>query len=175
MSTIVIQKEGDFKMKKKWLLLLIAVLAALVVLGAAACTGSAGREPKTQVIDIFLWEKKAVAEDTLADLLGEAGHDQLITEFYHWEPIVIVVPLGDTIVLNVSNPRGTVHGLAVPAFNVDTGALEPREGVATLEFVADKAGTFTIECSIPWDSSEDPELCHPDHKYMTGTLIVLDM
>ena len=66
-------------------------------------------------------------------------------------------------------------GLAVPGFGVDTGPLDPRGGEATLEFVADKAGTFAFNCSIGYDSGQDPEYCHPDHEFMTGTIIVLDV
>jgi plastocyanin domain-containing protein len=120
-----------------------------------------------------MWEKKAVGEEPMEEVIPGA-HDLLLTEFYHWEPSVLVAFEGDTIVLNVSNPRGTVHSLVIPDFGVDTGPLAPKEGKATVEFVADKAGVFPFMCGIPWDPTTDPEECHPDHKYQTGSLVILE-
>lgn len=60
------------------------------------------------------------------------------------------------------------------AFGVNTGPLAPRGGEATISFVADRAGSFPYMCTIAWDPTTDPETCHPDHKYMTGVLLVLD-
>ncbi len=145
--------------------------------GAQGAIGPAGPglEPMTQTFDIYMWEKKAVAEGLLADLLPSTETQaDLISEFYHWEPMVLVVHKGDTVVLNVSNPRGTIHNLSIPAIGVDTGPLAIREGKATISFVADRAGSFVYQCTIPWDHTTDPEQCHPDHKYMTGVLLVLD-
>ncbi len=160
-------------MKKKILLLLTVGLIANLIL--AGCAAPANEEGAHQTFDVYLWEKKAVAEGAMVDLLPptETSED-LITEYYHWEPIVLVVHKGDKVTLNVSNPRGTIHNLAIPAFGLDTGPLTPRGGEATLEFVADRAGSFPYMCTIPWDHTTDPETCHPDHKYMTGTLLVLN-
>ncbi len=160
------------KMSKRWLLVIIAAVALVVILAACSPTGTS--DPKTQTIDIFINERKAVPKGDLLELLGEESHDSLISEFYKWEPEVIVVNKGDTVVVNVTNPRGTVHGLEFPAFSVDTGPLEPRGGTATIEFVAAKAGTFTYNCSIPFDPDTDPQDCHPEHEFQVGTIIVLD-
>ncbi|MEE8324110.1 MAG: hypothetical protein V3R31_00490 [Candidatus Humimicrobiaceae bacterium] len=157
-------------MRKKWLLILIAVLAVAMIVGATACSSSGEREPKTQVIDIYMWEKKSMPEDPIKEAHPDST-GQLISEFYHWEPDVIVVLKGDTVVLNVSNPRGTIHGLAVPDFNIDTGPLDPKGGTATIEFVADKAGTYSYNCSTPPAEG----VCNAGHKFMTGTIIVLDI
>ena len=156
----------------KWLPVIIAAVALIAIL--VGCSPAGTYEPKTQTIDIFINERKAVAEGALNELLGEENHADLITEFYKWEPEVIVVQKGDTIVLNVTNPRGSVHGLEVPAFGIDTGPLEPRGGTATIEFVAAEAGTFEYKCSIPFDPNTDPQNCHPEHEFQVGTIIVLD-
>ncbi len=155
---------------RKILIVVATVLVASLLLSACA---PAAPTPKTQTFDVYMWEKKAVGEGPLNELLPEA-HDELISEFYHWEPSVLVVFKGDKVVLNVSNPRGTIHSFGIPAFGVETGPLAPRGGEATVEFVADRAGSFPYLCTIPWDSTTDPEECHPDHKYMTGVLLVLD-
>ena len=156
----------------RWLLVIIAALALVAIL--AACSPVGTIEPKTQTIDIFINERKAVPKGSLLELLGEDNHDDLISEFYKWEPEVVVVNKGDTVVLNVTNPRGTIHGLEVPAFGIDTGPLEPRGGTATIEFVAAEAGTFEYKCSIPFDPDTDPQECHPEHEFQVGTIIVLD-
>ncbi len=158
--------------KGKILFLVTAGLIATLILAGCA---PAAPTPKTQTFDIYMWEKKAVAEGPLVELIPptETSAD-LLTEFYHWEPQVLVAFKGDTVVLNVSNPRGTIHSFGIPAFGVDTGPLAPRGGKATISFVADKAGSFNYLCTLPWDPTTDPEECHPDHKYMTGVLLVLD-
>lgn len=161
---------------KKLLIGVVLIMSLSPVLGACAGpagpagpAGSAGPglEPKTRTFDIYMWEKKAVGEEPMEEVIPEAP-DLLLTEFYHWEPSVLVAFEGDTIVLNVSNPRGTVHSLVIPDFGVDTGPLAPEGGKATVEFVADKAGVFPFMCGTPWDPTTDPEECHPDHKYQTG-------
>lgn len=155
---------------RKILIVVATVLVASLLLSACA---PAAPTAKTQTFDIYMWEKKAVGEGPMVELIPES-HDELISEFYHWEPSVLVVFKGDTVVLNVSNPRGTIHSLGIPAFGVDTGPLAPRGGEATVEFVADRAGTFVYLCTTPYDPTTDPEECHPDHKYQTGVLLVLD-
>jgi heme/copper-type cytochrome/quinol oxidase subunit 2 len=158
-------------MSKKWLL--IFVIAIILIMVLTACTASGGSKPKTQVINIYMGQKLAHSADPLTKILPDI-HDQLITEFNQWVPNVIVVLKGDTVKLQVSNPRDSVHSLAIPDFNIDTGAIDPNGGTATVEFVADKAGTFPFMCNTKWDATKDPELCEPDHELMTGTLIVLD-
>ena len=155
---------------RKILIVVVMVLVASLLLSACA---PAAPTPKTQTFDVYMWEKKAVGEGPMEELIPES-HDELISEFYHWEPSVLVVFKGDKVVLNVSNPRGTIHSFGLPAFGVETGPLAPRGGAATVEFVADRAGSFNYQCTTPFDRTTDPEECHPDHKFMTGVLLVLD-
>ncbi len=155
---------------RKILIVVVMVLVASLLLSACA---PAAPTPKTQTFDVYMWEKKAVGEGPMEELIPES-HDELISEFYHWEPSVLVVFKGDKVVLNVSNPRGTIHSFGIPAFGVDTGPLAPRGGEATVEFVADRTGSFNYQCTTPFDPTTDPQECHPDHKYQTGVLLVLD-
>lgn len=85
---------------------------------------------------------------------------------------MLVAFTGETVVLNVGNPRKRKHSLVIEAFNVDTGELEPRTGKKTVRFVASKAGVFEYKCGL----KEDPAKgwCDPDHKYQVGNLIVLE-
>ena len=68
---------------------------------------------------------------------------------------------GDTVKLTVSSSEGT-HGLAMPDYNIDLSPIAPGES-KTIEFTADKSGTFTYFCNVP---------CGPGHRSMTGTLTV---
>src|SRR6185295_15264566 len=79
-----------------------------------------------------------------------------------WEfaPAVITVNKGDTVRLKATSLDKT-HGLAIPDFNVNA-RLEPGK-TQTVEFVADKAGTFSYVCSV---------FCGEGHSRMKGTLIV---
>ncbi len=64
------------------------------------------------------------------------------TDYY--VPANVTVKLGQVITFAVFNTDDNTHGLAIPAFNVDTGII--KHGItARVTFTADKVGTF------PWD------------------------
>lgn len=100
----------------------------------------------------------------------EGKEDAVLVEMHRWSPNTIVVNKGDTVVLKVTNPRGNYHSFSIPEFGVSTSMLDPRGGTETVEFVADKTGTFTFSCEVPYNP--DKQWCDPDHAMMTGTLIV---
>ena len=149
----------------RWLALaLVAGLSVTLVVTMARPTGGGAAPTVTRTFDIVMGEGKVVVE--------VAGKDQLGGEFHRWEPPVLVAFRGDTIVLNVGNPRKRKHSLVIDAFKVDTGELEPRTGKKTVRFVADKAGVFKFWCGL--DTDEAKGWCDPDHRYQVGHLIVLD-
>lgn len=81
---------------------------------------------------------------------------------FRFEPGTISVVEGDTVRLRLRSADRT-HGIGIKAFRVK--ALIPKVGGAvTVEFVADRAGTFDITCS---------EYCGTGHRAMKGKLIVL--
>lgn len=143
--------------------LLVASLALLAVL-VAAC-GPAASAPKTQTFELFMGEQITIAE-------SETGEDEEVGEFHRWEPAILVVNKGDTVVIHVTNPRKNVHGFAIPDYGVNTGPLEPRGGEETVQFVADRAGVFKFACNQPWDA--ETGVCNIDHDFMVGYLLVLD-
>jgi hypothetical protein len=107
------------------------------------------------------------------EVIGEVGgKDQIIGEFHRWEPPVLVAFKGDTVVINVSNPRRHTHTLVIPDYGISTKVLAPRGGSETVRFSASKTGTFQFVCGLPHD--EATGACDPDHRRMTGYLIVLD-
>ncbi|MCH7588279.1 MAG: cupredoxin domain-containing protein [Chloroflexi bacterium] len=71
----------------------------------------------------------------------------LIGEDFRFLPETIRVNEGDTVQINFSNPDVVPHLIDLPAFNQHI-ALLPG-GAFTLEFVADKPGSFQFVCSVP--------------------------
>ena len=125
-------------------------------------------EPQTRTFQISMEEVEFFAE-----VENEGGEEAIaFVELHTWEPNTIIVNQGDTVVLEITNPRKHAHTLSIPAFDVNTKILEPREGADTVTFVANTAGVFTFYCGLPYNP--DKLYCDPDHNMMTGTLIVLE-
>jgi cytochrome c oxidase subunit 2 len=79
---------------------------------------------------------------------------------YEFKPSAIKVKQGDHVRLVVT-ALDHDHGFKLEAFNIDQ-LLKKGEAV-TIEFTADKAGTFPFECS---------HFCGLGHKRMKGELVV---
>ncbi|MBI2546420.1 cupredoxin domain-containing protein [Candidatus Woesearchaeota archaeon] len=82
-----------------------------------------------------------------------------------WEfiPSTIEVNKGDRVRLKVTSIDVT-HGMALPDFGVESVRLPPNE-TQTIEFVADKTGTFNpgMICTV---------FCGSGHSDMKGSIIV---
>jgi nitrite reductase (NO-forming) len=57
--------------------------------------------------------------------------------------------VGDTVRITVINGDPMMHDLKIDEFGVYTGGLLEDEQTVVVEFVADKAGTFSYYCSVP--------------------------
>lgn len=78
-----------------------------------------------------------------------------------WMPSVIVVKKGDRVKLEAQTKlegQSSIHGLWLPDFNIKEQIDNKSKSV---EFVADKAGIFSISCHM-----------HPPH--VGSQLVVLD-
>jgi cytochrome c oxidase subunit II len=85
----------------------------------------------------------------------------VIASRFKFDPATIAVVHGDRVRLRVRS-ADRAHGIGIRAFRVK--ALIPNAGeTVTVEFVADRAGTFEISCS---------EYCGSGHAAMKGRLIV---
>lgn len=84
----------------------------------------------------------------------------MIAKQFEFNPSTVEVNEGDTVILHIKSIDLT-HGIAIPAFGVNQ-ELNPGEEV-TVQFVADKKGTYTFFCNI---------YCGAGHREMTGTLVV---
>jgi len=125
-------------------------------------------EPQTRTFQISMEEVEFYAEAK-----NEEDKEGIsFVELHRWEPNILIVNQGDTVVLEITNPRKHSHTFSIPAFNVNSEMLEPREGMDTITFVADTPGVFTFYCGLPYNP--DKLYCDPDHNMMTGTLIVLE-
>jgi hypothetical protein len=145
-------------------------LAALGV--GAACGGDEESAPASGQPSQARVQNFAV-ELGEGEIVGDVnGKEEIIGDLHRWEPAVLVAFKGDKIVLQVKNPRKHVHSFQLPAFEVDTGPLEPRTGTKTVEFVAERAGTFAFGCGAKFDEAKG--ICDPDHARMVGHLLVLN-
>ncbi|MBI4303392.1 MAG: cupredoxin domain-containing protein [Chloroflexi bacterium] len=185
-----------FQHEVKWFMIGMSLLTAIVFL-LAACTGPAGQtgpagpagergpagpagergtagQPGPQgSAGAGLAVQTRTANVTMGEGLVIAPDDTTVGRFRRWEPNTLVVFKGDKVVLNVSNPRTSVHSLSMAGFSVNTGAIAPQ-GSKTVEFTADKAGQFLFRCGTPPNLTATPRECDPDHGRLTGYLIVLE-
>ncbi len=81
---------------------------------------------------------------------------------FSFQPATITVKKGDRVRL-LATSTDVDHGIAIPDFGVN--ANMPVGEQKTIEFTADKAGTFTFFCSV---------FCGSGHRSMTGQLIVTE-
>ena len=79
---------------------------------------------------------------------------------WSFSPSVITVKKGDSVMLKLRSVDVT-HGLALPDFNINVNVKNGE--TKTVEFKADKTGSFTFVCSV---------YCGVGHTGMTGKLIV---
>lgn len=96
------------------------------------------------------------------DPVEEVKTIDVIASQFKFEPATISVVEGDRVRLRLRS-ADRAHGIGIKAFRVN--ARIPRGAdVVTVEFVAERAGTFDINCS---------EYCGTGHRGMKGTLNVL--
>jgi len=79
---------------------------------------------------------------------------------YEFTPAEMKVKQGDHVRLTITATDHD-HGFKLAAFNIDQ--LLKKGETTTVEFTADKTGTFPFECS---------HYCGLGHKHMKGKLIV---
>ena len=101
-----------------------------------------------------------VVQSAESEVTGNRVEIDMVARQWEFEPNVIEVSKGDTVVLTVTN-IDVEHGIAIPEFDVD---LELAPGTtSTVEFVADKSGEFEFSCNV---------YCGEGHSAMQGLLIV---
>ena len=91
---------------------------------------------------------------------GEAKEFKMTAKQFQFDPAVIEVNKGDKVRLIVTS-TDVPHGIAIPEYEINQ-RLDPGKPV-TIEFIADKQGTFTAFCSV---------FCGSGHLGMKGKIIV---
>jgi cytochrome c oxidase subunit 2 len=94
---------------------------------------------------------------------GQGAVKEVDISLKRWEfaPSQIDVTQGQTVRLKVKS-LDSKHGIEIKPYKIKKAVAKGGEGI-TIEFVADKAGTFSITCS---------EYCGKGHKKMAATLVV---
>ncbi len=85
---------------------------------------------------------------------------RIVASSYQYTPPVVRVEPGDRVTLELVS-TDVVHGLYLDSYDLRLSA-DPGQ-TARLSFVADRAGTFRIRCSVT---------CGPLHPFMIGKLVV---
>src|SRR3989344_2236190 len=90
---------------------------------------------------------------------GEVKEFDVIAKNWEFQPSIITVNEGDTVILRVKS-IDVEHSLAIPEFGVNQ-VLSPGK-IAEVKFVADQKGNFEMFCAV---------YCGTGHREMKGTLI----
>ena len=121
------------------------------------------RQPTLPSIALVL-AFSVVGPDLLGQQSATAGSEattiQVSAKKYEFDPAVITVKQGDHVKL-VITATDRDHGFKLEAYHIEQRL---SKGVAkTVEFTADKAGTFPFQCSV---------VCGLGHGRMKGKLVV---
>ncbi|MBI2659413.1 cupredoxin domain-containing protein [Candidatus Woesearchaeota archaeon] len=91
---------------------------------------------------------------------AEVREFRMTAKQFQFEPSTIEVNKGDRIRLLVTS-MDVPHGISIPEYGINE-RLDPGKEV-TIEFTADKQGTFTAFCSV---------FCGSGHSSMKGKIVV---
>ena len=107
--------------------------------------------------------QSSYARQDLPPLTSAAGGNEEIkmtAKKYEFDPNVVTVKQGDHVKLIITS-LDRDHGIKIAAFGIKERL---KKGVpTTVEFTADKAGTFPFECSVE---------CGLGHHHMKGKVVV---
>ena len=86
----------------------------------------------------------------------------LVAKQWAFEPGTVTVTKGDTVHLTITS-KDVTHGFKIQEYGINE-KINPGKKTE-IEFVADKAGTFSFFCSVP---------CGKGHTGMNGQLVVTE-
>ena len=151
---------------KMHLVNILAIITLLLMSGCATSTteGVIKEEPDVIIDDepdiIIQPQPTTLPASSTSQPTGQVREITMTAQNWEFIPSVIRVNEGDIVKLTISTIEGS-HGLAIPDFGVNQ-QLNQGETV-TVQFTADKKGTFTFFCNVP---------CGSGHRDMKGQLIV---
>ncbi len=94
---------------------------------------------------------------TPKEVTSSTGEFTIEGSEFEYSPVRITVSQGDEVKITFDNVGEVIHNFVIDEFGVETPVLEPGE-MATVEFTADKAGTFFFYCPIPTTMGTHREL-----------------
>ena len=153
-------------MDKRSIVLMIFFLGFLLIIG---CSKESTVNPGVSIVvvnDTALVNAPVPAEtgqqDTEASQapLNNVKEFSMIAKKFEFVPRTITVNKGDTVKLSIKS-EDVNHGFAISEFNVKKDIPAGQE--VSVEFVADKSGSFPFRCSV---------YCGSGHSDMDGTLVV---
>ena len=110
------------------------------------------------LVAVALW---AMAQEPAApSAVGNVREIQMTAKKYEFNPNVLTVKKGDHVKLIIT-ALDHDHGFKLDAFGINQKLK--KGDPTTIEFTADKAGTFPVQCS---------EFCGFGHGRMKGKLVV---
>ncbi|MBR9706677.1 hypothetical protein GOV14_06600 [Candidatus Pacearchaeota archaeon] len=102
-----------------------------------------------------------VEKETGSEAFSEEVKEFRVEAFqFGFEPSTITVNKGDTVRI-IANSRDVPHGFAIDEYGINLYLDGLRS--KTIEFTADKTGTFIYYCNVP---------CGGEHSSMRGRFIV---
>lgn len=136
-------------MKKSviWIIVIIVVILAIVLLSGARNELSPNEEDGTNLIDRSGNESESTEEETVDEMSDIVSFEVGGFEFgYSLDEIK--VKEGETVKIVFTNTGEMPHDFVLDEFDgARTKVLQPGEE-ETIEFVADKVGTFEYYCSV---------------------------
>lgn len=123
----------------------IWIVIAIVIIGGFVVLKSSGNENESGSV--------AVANGDVKEFRVKAFQ-------FGFDPGTIEVNQGDKVIITAYSVD-VPHGLSIPGYSVNLYLDGLRE--QTVEFIADKKGTFSFGCSVP---------CGVGHSSMGGQLVV---
>ena len=134
-------------------------VALLLVLGIFLVSACAQQDPSSLVGGGSEVPKQEAQEGQKASE-GAVKEFKVTAKRFSFDPSTIEVNRGDKVRLIVES-TDVAHGMSIPEYGINE-RLEPGQPV-TIEFTADKQGTFTMMCSV---------LCGSGHSNMKGKIVV---
>ncbi len=121
------------------------VVIVLVLIGVLAFASK-----KNTSVDVNNYNQGTVNNNIVATTstttLPSVSSFTVSSQNFSFAPSTLTVKKGDRVKVTLNNISGT-HDLNIDEFDVTTGTLE-GPGSTTVEFVADKVGSFEYYCSI---------------------------
>jgi nitrosocyanin len=126
----------------------ISIIVVLVLIaGAFLLFKDKSVAPEIEESNNSATTTESIEESALPDTAGpQVKEFNFVTGQFSFNPKTITVKEGDTVKITVKNTAG-IHDLKIDEFNAATPIIPAGES-RTVEFVADKKGSFEYYCSV---------------------------